>query len=230
MSAMSESRCPLGCFGVTACGVLEAGHRDHPVPVLLGQQRHADDGTIDPGVGRDDEHVRGVERVQREQLLDHAGVALHRRPGELVGMPGPVQRQVTKGDVLVGMSPPARPAISMANAWEWPVPNAWTTPPSLMQVVIDLDGRVEASRPRRRPRSRRAGWSPRRGDSRCAQASEPSRCIGSVSSGSSAMTAASSSLVAVSSNPLAESWGRARFRVVGPWFAASGFSWPARFP
>ena len=31
---------------------------------------------------------------------------------------------------LVGTSPPARPAISIANASECPEPNAWTTPPA----------------------------------------------------------------------------------------------------
>lgn len=36
---------------------------------------------------------------------------------------------------LVGTSPPARPAISMARASECPQPNAWMTPPAVIEVA-----------------------------------------------------------------------------------------------
>jgi len=48
--------------------------------------------------------------------------------------------------MFVGTSPPARPAISIDTACEWPVPNACTTPPAAMASATSRAASVMASR------------------------------------------------------------------------------------
>ena len=43
------------------------------------------------------------------------------------------------------MSPPARPATSIANPSEWPVPNAWITPLERTHWCQEVDRVVEAA-------------------------------------------------------------------------------------
>ena len=164
-SATSDNRFPLGCFGVTAlvCSRLVTAI-DGCGRAALAAQRHLDDRAVDPGVGGDDEDVGGpMQGEPVEQLGDHRRVALQRRAGAApLGRGRRAARRRGRAMRLVGISPPARPAISMANASEWPVPNACTTPPALNASTISLqaESRGLALAPSA-SRSRRLTTSPR---------------------------------------------------------------------
>ena len=140
-SATSLRRLPLGCLEVTwaVCSRLVIAMTPWPCSLAASAMP-----TIEPLTPEFEAMMKtssGCGWIVSQRSSTMAGSRSRAAaPERIDGSLPPRSTTSRRAMLLVGMSPPARPAISIAKAWEWPVPNACTMPPASSARVIISTG------------------------------------------------------------------------------------------
>ena len=146
-SATSLRRCPLGCLGVTRAVCSRLVTAMTPWPCSLAARAMPTIEPLTPELEAMTNTSSGCGWIVCQSSSTMAGSRSRAAPSERTETSLPPKSTTSRrAMLLVGMSPPARPAISIAKAWEWPVPNACTMPPASSARVIISTASVQPAR------------------------------------------------------------------------------------